>query len=220
MRGLVTGCLVAGALTMWSGAARAQQSSPATAVVSAPTPGHNPLALQPGDVVRLRIWREKDLSGDFPVNERGEAVLPMLGPVAVAGVDPDTLRTRLLTEYGKYLQNPTVDIVLMRRVRILGAVEKPGLYPVDGTMTVADALALAGGSKETGRTDAVEIVRSGKRLQTRVGSDTKLADTQIESGDEIFVPDRKWVSRNPAVVPTLISGAVSLLTMVILLTVK
>src|ERR1700677_767450 len=48
--------------------------------------------LLPGDIVRLRIWREPDLSGDFPVDERGTVVFPKIGPTAVAAMTTDSLK--------------------------------------------------------------------------------------------------------------------------------
>src|SRR5688572_4795439 len=78
--------------------------------------------LRPGDVVQLRIWREKDLSGDFPVDESGAAVFPKIGPHRVVDESPESLRQKLLAEYQRYLRNPSIEIVFLRRVTILGAV--------------------------------------------------------------------------------------------------
>ncbi len=204
----VAGCLVLGAGT------GALAQAPAT--VSAPVPVA-PAVLRPGDSIKLLIWREPDLSGSYTVDEKGLATLPLLGTLPVAGVNPDVLRAQLLEGYRKYLLNPSIEVVFMHRVRILGAVLKPGLYPVDATMTVADALALAGGPTEGGSKDKVDILRDGQRVQTDVRQDTPLAATPLQSGDQLFVPERPWLTRNPAIVPTLISGGFSILSMIVLL---
>jgi polysaccharide export outer membrane protein len=156
--------------------------------------------LRPGDVIRLRIWREPDLSGEFPVDESGQAVLPLVGPVSVVGLSRDSLRRSLLTSYTEYLKNPSIEVILLRRVNVMGAVRNPGLYPVDPTMTVADALALAGGPSPDGKRDRVELLRGGERIVVRLEPSARLGDTPLRSGDQLYVPSRSWISRNPGVV--------------------
>lgn len=156
--------------------------------------------LRPGDVIRLRIWREPDLSGEFPVDESGQAVLPLVGPVSVVGLSRDSLRRSLLSSYTEYLKNPSIEVILLRRVNVMGAVRNPGLYPVDPTMTVADALALAGGPSPEGKRDRVELLRGSERLVVRLDPAARLGDTPLRSGDQLYVPSRSWISRNPGVV--------------------
>jgi polysaccharide export outer membrane protein len=165
-------------------------------------------ALRPGDIVRLRIWREPDLSGEFPVNEAGEIVFPKLGPVTVTGTGADSLKRLLIASYSAYLRDPSIEITLLRRVTILGAVRNPGVYPVDMTITVADAMALAGGAAEDGRADRVELRRAGKKLTVNLSSQTRLADTPLRSGDQIYFPQRSWLSRNTG----LVAGSLTALT--------
>ena len=167
--------------------------------------------LQPGDVLRLAIWREEDLSGDFEVDEHGTAVLPKLGPMKVNTADPELLRAQILQDYGRYLRNPSIKVTFLRRFTVLGAVMKPGVYSVDPTMAVADALAMAGGAAPDGRKDRGEVRRGGVRIATQLSDATRIADSPIRSGDELYVPERSWVSRNTALVTTAISVAASLL---------
>src|SRR5262249_1011374 len=145
-------------------------------------------ALQPGDVVRLKIWREPDLSGDVQVGADGQAVFPKLGPLAVTALSPASLRSVLLSSYSEYLRHPSIGVTLRRRVNIQGAVRNPGLYPVDPTMTVTDAIALAGGATSDGRVDKAELRRNGQRYTVELTAQTRLADTPVRSGDELFVP--------------------------------
>jgi protein involved in polysaccharide export with SLBB domain len=92
-------------------------------------------ALRPGDVVRLRIWREPDLSGDFRVDEQGTVVFPKIGQKQVLGLQPDTLRSQLVRSYSVYLRNPAIEVTLLRRITILGGVRNPGLYPMAHPIT-------------------------------------------------------------------------------------
>lgn len=152
--------------------------------------------LKPGDVVRLKIWREPDLSGDFLVDETGAVVLPKLGRIQVVGLSPDSLKSNLIGSFSVYLRNPAIDVVLLRRITILGGVRNPGLYPVDPTMTIADAYTLAGGIAPEGKLNEVELVRGGQRTKYKISGATRIADTPLRSGDQLYVPTRSWLARN------------------------
>jgi len=158
----------------------------AAVVMAAPATAQQPGAavpvardgvLRPGDVVRLRIWREPDLSGDFQVDERGSAVFPKIGPVPVASISADSLESMLIGVYSTYLRNPSIEITLLRRVNVLGSVRNPGLYPVDATMTVADALALAGGVTPEGDQNRLDLRRAGRTLSTHLSQRTRISDS-------------------------------------------
>lgn len=165
--------------------------------------------LRPGDVVRLLIWREEDLSGEFAVQMDGSVVLPRLGRQEVLNQSPEALRARWLKEYERYLRNPSIEITFLRRVTVLGAVREAGLKHVDPTMTIAQALALAGGTTPDGATDRIVLMRDGEPIQT-VTERMRIAETPLRSGDQLFVPERNWVSRNTGIVAALISGAASI----------
>jgi protein involved in polysaccharide export with SLBB domain len=181
-----------------------------TVPASAPAPD-SALALRPGDAVRLRIWREPELSGDFPVNESGVVVLPKLGPRRVVAEHPDSLKAWLVRSYATFLKNPSIEVLLVRRIQVLGAVKNPGLYPVEPTMTVADAIALAGGVTPQGRSNKVELRRQGEKMPGKLSGRLLIGESPIRSGDQIFVPERSWLSRNPGIV----IGALGLVTTVI-----
>lgn len=183
------------------------QQSPAANGVSSPD---SISVLRPGDVIRLRIWREPDLSGDFPVDPTGVAVLPKIGPTAVTNQFPAALKTKLIAAYAEYLNHPSIEVTFLRRVQVLGAVRNPGLYPVDPTMTIGDAVALAGGATPDGDSKRLALIRNGVKLPHTLSHGTRIADSRIQSGDEIFVPERSWMSRNPGIVATMITATVSL----------
>jgi len=168
-------------------------------------------ALKPGDVVRLKIWRETDLSGDFLVDERGTVTLPKLGPTQVVGLSPDSLKSQLISSYSVYLRNPAIDVMLLRRITILGGVRNPGLYPVDPTMTLADAYALAGGISPEGKLNEVELVRNNQRTSYKLSGTTRIADTPLRSGDQLYVPTRSWLARNTWVVTAAIGTTTTIM---------
>jgi protein involved in polysaccharide export with SLBB domain len=152
--------------------------------------------LRPGDVVRLRIWREPDLSGDFPVNETGMVVLPRLGPLSVVAESSGSLRARLVDAYAEFLNHRSIDVTLLRRIQVLGAVRQPGVYPVDPTMTISDVLAVAGGATTDGDPNKLELIRDGQQIPGRISRQSLISESHVRSGDQIFVPERGWVRRN------------------------
>lgn len=191
-------------------------------MLAAPARAQTPVAgiagqefVQPGDVVKLWIWREAELSGEFVVPETGIVVFPKIGAQKVTGRPMPALRDALLVEFQKFLRNPSIEITFLRRVNVLGAVRKPGVYPLDPTTTVAMALAMAEGTTPEGRTDRVELFRDGERLVANINQRTRIAELPIRSGDQLFVPERSWISRNSAFVAALVSGGFSLLGLII-----
>ncbi len=167
--------------------------------------------LRPGDVVRLKIWREPDLSGDFAISEVGVATLPKIGPMEVVNITPIALRDSLIKVYSVYLKDPAIEVTHLRRVNILGAVKNPGSYTLEPTLTVEGALALAGGSTPQGKSDKFELRRDGQRIPLKVSASTQIAALPLRSGDQIFVPERSWISRNGAVViAALITATVAI----------
>ncbi len=165
--------------------------------------------LYPGDIVRLKIWREPDLSGDYDVNVHGEAVFPKIGTIHVTDMTIDSLQRLLVATYSEYLRNPAIEITPLRRVTVLGAVKNPGLYPVDPTMSVADAIALAGGATPDGNQKRLELIRNGKKQNVPVTTTDQIGTTAIRSGDELFIPERSWIARNGYIVGAVI-GAVAI----------
>ncbi|MBV9774290.1 MAG: polysaccharide biosynthesis/export family protein, partial [Gemmatimonadetes bacterium] len=170
-------------------------ASPARTQQAAPAGTGGGVTLRPGDLIRVAVWREEDLSGEFPVNERGIVVLPLLGEREVTGIPIERLRDVLLEEYRKQLRNPSIQITPLRRVVVLGEVAKPGLQEVDPTITLAGAIALAGGPTPLGDMRRIRIVREGTVLQDRAAMETKLSSIDIRSGDQIFVGSRSWLER-------------------------
>ncbi|HEX6938342.1 MAG TPA: polysaccharide biosynthesis/export family protein [Longimicrobiales bacterium] len=168
-------------------------------------------ALRPGDIIRLRIWREPDLTGEFPVGADGIVVLPKLGPLRATGEAPQELERRIVEMYGRYLRNPSIEVIFLRRINIQGAVRQPGLYPVDPTMTVGDALALAGGPTPNGKPDEIELLRGGEKVIVDIDESTRIGDLPIRSGDQLYIPERSWFVRNQGLVAAFLSTATTIM---------
>jgi protein involved in polysaccharide export with SLBB domain len=169
-------------------------------------PDRADVVVRPGDRVRLKVWREPDLSGEFVVDEDGIVVLPKLGPLEIKHLSTDSLKALLVARYSASLRNPAVEVTVLRRINVLGAVRNPGLYHVDLTTTVADVLALAGGVSSEGNQDRIELVRGGKRQPVRLSQESRLADSPILSGDQLLVAERGWFARNTGLIAAAVTG--------------
>jgi protein involved in polysaccharide export with SLBB domain len=172
--------------------------------------------LSPGDIIKLNVWREPEWSGEFAVNDNGIAVLPRLGAIQVTTMTADSLREFLVDSLGRFLRNPSIEVIPLRRVQVLGAVRTPGLYPVPPTVTIGDVIALAGGATNDGKPDQIILRRNGEELRVKLRGSTRLSDTPIRTGDQIYVPQRSWVSRNAGLVAAGLSATTSLVIALLL----
>lgn len=168
--------------------------------------------LRPGDIIRLSVWRDPSITGDYVVDERGRVSLPFLGEIEVAGVQRDLVRDRIRKTFAASIQDLSMQLFFLRRVAIVGAVRTPGLYPADATMTVGDLVGLAGGSIFAQEQWRVKWLRDGKVLEKDVSPARLLAGIDLQPGDQLLVPERSWLSRNVGtIVGPVTSIAVALL---------
>ena len=190
--------------------ARAQGSQPAPAAAPA-TPAAAPAApvapptppgyvIGPDDALTVVFWREKELSADVMVRPDGMISLPLINDVRAEGLTPDQLRQVLTTAASKFVEEPTVTVVVKainsRKVFITGQVAKPGPYPLNGPTTVLQLIAMAGGVAEYADKSKILVVRresgkdvafpfnysevtNGKRLQQNI---------ELKPGDSVIVP--------------------------------
>jgi protein involved in polysaccharide export with SLBB domain len=168
------------------------------------------ITLRPGDLLRIQVWREPDLAGDFQVDVDGVVILPLIGEKRVTGVPVRRLREMLIEDYRVHLRNPSINITPLRRIHVLGSVRQPGMYPVDPTVTLADAVALAGGTVEGGDLRRIRIVRRGEVIQERVAAGETLREVDLRSGDQIYVERRPWLQRNGATIVSMAIAATNL----------
>jgi protein involved in polysaccharide export with SLBB domain len=182
------------------------------APVEAPAQSVPDLAIQPGDMIRLVFSVERDLDGEFLVDENGTTVLPLLGTVDTSHRSSDELREVILERYAGQLRNQSVQVQLLRRISVTGSVRTPGLLHVDPTVGIRDALALAGGIDPDGVDSRVEIRIRGSDEVTELSRE-HYASYILASGNELWVPQKSWLSRNsPAVFGGLLSATAIILS--------
>jgi polysaccharide export outer membrane protein len=114
----------------------------------------------------------------------------------VRGRAAEWISDSLRHAYQQFLKNPSIEITVLRRVAVSGEVAHPGLYPADATITIGDLIALAGGVTPSGNQKKVELLRDGRILIAGLGPGTVLQNSPVQSGDQVYVPQRGWFSRN------------------------
>jgi polysaccharide export outer membrane protein len=121
-----------------------------------------------GDAVRVTVFQQPDLTTEARINERGSIPLPLIGEVKVGGLSQAEAAAKIAASLkdGKYLKDPQVALavttVRSRQVSVLGAVARPGRYPLDDTSSqLSDVIAAAGGITAAGA-DTVLVIRDGK----------------------------------------------------------
>ena len=174
------------------------------------------LSLVPGDFLRVLVWREEDLSGEFQVDQDGKIVLPLLGEVSVGERGWDEVRDWLLQEYGKELRNPSIELTPFRSVYVLGEVNLPGRYNVHPTNdNLAGAVSLAGGVTPDGDIRNMRIVRDGGVILDGIAVEQGLAQLGIRSGDQLFVGRRSWIDRNSTFIVSAILSVSSIVVAIL-----
>ena len=156
------------------------------------------MRLRPGDVVRLQVWREPLYNGDFAVDENGYAVLPMLGRRKVTNEPWGALRDAFIAQLRTGLNTDGINVVPLRRIYVLGAVLKPGIYMLEPSVGVEGAVALAGGANPDGSLDRLRIIRDGRPLVRNLSITRAVSAYTLASGDQVYVDRRSWVDRNSA----------------------
>jgi protein involved in polysaccharide export with SLBB domain len=174
----------------------------------------NSVTLRAGDALRIEIWREDDLSGEYIIDESGHVTLPLLGPKRVTDRTVGELRAMLLEEYRQQLRNPSINITPLRRVTVLGEVQRPGMYGVDPTVSLAGVVGLAQGTTPTGDLRRIELIRAGTGEREVVAATATLDEVDVRSGDQILVGRRSWFDRNSTF---LVSALLSVTSIIITL---
>ena len=143
-----------------------------------------------GDKLRINVYGEDTLSGEFRVSGEGKVSMPLVGDVQAAGLTvyafQEELRQALAHDY---LKNPKVSVEVMnyRPFYILGEVNKPGEYPYTNGLTVFNAVATAGGF--TYRANEGRVFIRGKS-DTREHSVALTGTTLVSPGDTIRIGER------------------------------
>jgi polysaccharide biosynthesis/export protein len=141
----------------------AASSAPAEGTNPPSKPHDNIYVIGNDDVLTINVWKEPDISRSVPVRSDGNISLPLVGEVQAAGHTPHQLEADIAGKLKNYISEPEVTVIVQeiksQKFNILGMVSKPGAYPVTNSMTVLDAIALAGGFRDFAKQKSIYILR-------------------------------------------------------------
>ncbi len=153
-----------------------------------------------GDAVRISVYGNQDLNLETKVSEAGKITFPLIGEVIVGKLSAAATEKKIanMLEAGGFLRNPQVNVTVTQmqsqQVSVLGMVNRPGRFPLEGRRNLTDILAMAGGIAADGA-DVLTVIhyQDGKPNKQTIdiidmfrSGDLK-ENGQIQGGDVIFV---------------------------------
>jgi polysaccharide biosynthesis/export protein len=162
----------------------AEQAAPA----AAPTAGT--YILGPNDRVRVKVYGEPDITGEYEVDSTGQISVPLAGHITADGLTTKQLERAIAAALAKgIVKDPrvNVEVALYRPYYILGEVKKGGEYPYRLGLTVLDAVASAGGFTYRANENKVYLRRAGGASEQVYSMDSPVP---VFPGDNIRIPER------------------------------
>jgi len=185
-------CLIAVSVVLAPRGSYAQPAALQTADAATAMPASGgEYRLGPGDKLKIVVFGEESLSGEFAVSDAGRISMPLIGEVAAGGhTVPDVQKTiAAQLADGGFLKQPRVsaEVLNFRPFHILGEVNKPGEYPYSSGLTVMNAVAKAAGFTYRANTKRVYIRRAGSDHEEKV---PLTAAMLVQPGDTIRIAER------------------------------
>jgi len=156
--------------------------------------------LGPGDLVQVVVWKNEEVSGNFRIRPDGKFSMPLIGDILAEGSTTDGVSMQVEQKLKLFIESPFVSTIVLEtksnRIYILGEIKNPGTYSIDGSLTVLQALALAGGFTPFANKDKMILVRGiGKGQRNIPISYSRILRTPgeennptLERGDTLVVP--------------------------------
>lgn len=153
--------------------------------------------LGPGDSFSVHLWGKVEQVHRAVVERDGTVSLPRIGQVVVAGLSFGQVKKLLKEKFSQYYPDFSMGLTMQRlrsiQVYVVGAVQRPGAYPLSSLSTVIQALYAAGGPTKNGSLRKVKVNRAGKTIATvdlyafLIGGD-RSGDLRLHTGDTVVVP--------------------------------
>lgn len=171
----------------------------------------------PGDTLEVAVWGYEDLSRLVIVRPDGNISLPVAGEIRAQGATPSQLSQQISQVLARWVKNPRVSVIVksfaQHQVFVVGAVERPGAYPLSVGLTAAEAIAVAGGFTSVADRSRLTVLR--RRDGQEVKFDLSFADNLsredsavrfvLQPGDNLVVHEASFtilgVVARPGVYP-------------------
>ena len=156
--------------------------------------------VQPGDILTVSVWKEKDLQSDVLVRPDGGISFPLAGDLPARGKSVQQLQSDIAARLKTYIPDPVVTVAIKQivgnHVYVLGKVNRPGEFPFNQPVDVMQALSLAGGTTPYAALNDIVILRRERgeirAIRFRYGDVERgralSTDVVLRSGDTVVVP--------------------------------
>ena len=141
--------------------------------------------VQPGDILAISVWKEKDLQGDVAVRPDGGINFPLAGDIVVAGKTIEQIQKDIAAKLAKYVPDPVVTAAVKQsqgnKIYVVGKVNRPGEFASNRTIDVMQALSMAGGPNPYASVNKIKIIR-------RVNGEQKIflfKYSRVEKGEDL-----------------------------------
>jgi polysaccharide export outer membrane protein len=208
LRGGAAALVQAGVLALALGAGLAPLAALAQPAAASPaSPAAAEYRLGSGDVIRINVYQNPDLTIETRVTEAGIVSYPLLGAIRLGGLSVTSAEQLIANGLrgGNFVKSPQVTLVVLQvrgnQASVLGQVNRPGRYPLEvADMRLTDLLAMAGGTATSGA-DLVIVsgMRNGKPFRQEIDVPTVFAPGGKDKDILILNGDAVWVDRQPLV---------------------
>jgi polysaccharide export outer membrane protein len=181
-------------------AAPAPVDATSSAKEASPAASRDTYIVQPGDVLSIDVWKEKDLLREITVRPDGGLNFPLIGDVVAAGKTIEQLKTDIASKLSKYIPDPVVNVAIKQaqgyKIYVVGKVNKPGEFYANRNVDVMQALSMAGGPNPYAAVNKIKIIRriNGeqktfifKYSRVEKGEDLE-QNIVLQGGDVVVVP--------------------------------
>lgn len=160
-------------------------------------------ALGPGDLIEVRVYQEKELTGLHRLEADGTIRMHLVGTVDAAGLSTNELATAITQRLKDgYIRDPQVTVLVKefnsKKVFVLGKVRKPGTFRFEDDMTIVQAISLAGGLTKLAEKNGIVLTRVVEGVEKKfvvpfenIGLG-RAPNVTLQPGDIVFVPE-SWL---------------------------
>ena len=160
--------------------------------------------LGPGDVLKISVYGSPDLGTETRISQSGSITFPLIGQVKIGGLEVPAAERKIagLLDSGGFIRKAQVTILVTaitsQQVSVLGQVNRPGRFPIEGRRTVLDMLALAGGTSVDG-SDTITLIRKRNGNLTKETLDVveMMRNGELQRDVELSADDIIYVERAP-----------------------
>ena len=153
--------------------------------------------LGPGDLIHVSVWHEQELTQTAVVRPDGKISLPLAGEIPVAGKTAVEAQLLVSSKLLRFITDPQVTVSVLeihsRQVFITGQVQRPGSYPLTGSVSVLQLIASAGGLTQYARRKGIVILNTKNQAMAKFDYTNtikgKVKDERpLQPGDTVVVP--------------------------------